>query len=249
MARILELEPHKFGEIEFETVGISGCRGISNSDVLPEFRLKENRIIVIKTIEEKGSKISNRKGFGWVHTNFPCKVAEKARQKLAEATKTRQEAEFKIPYPERDTNEEIMKLRKVEGKLQKKMCPNHSAQYGCSKPCEKCIDFSKDGSVAKIQGSIFFRNGYGANSLEFLYFAVIKHVEGVPMLYVRRRPAKKEMLEMSAEQYQKEYVSKNKHVKNSFCVCLYTPRQPVEVERALEITQVATTPESGVVAV
>jgi len=118
-------------------------------------------------------------------------------------------------------------------------CPEpcgKETKYGCTTPCEKALDFSQDRDVIKISGSIFFNNKYGYHDLEFVYFAVIKkNSEGVPTLYVRRRPAKEPFVSMSAEEYKQKYVAKNKHVKNSFCICLYRPPQVQKAERAVEV--------------
>lgn len=254
-ARNIELTPLKFGEIIFEESEMNYLRGISNSDVLPDFGIKGSALVV--TIHNHdGEKISNRKGFGWVHTNFQCPAAQKQRAKLAEANRKLEEIRMKRNNHIVQSNaqakpgdftlgatpfdEEYTKAERAARLAQKKLCNKDNARYGCSHPCGKCLDLSKDGAVVKINGSISFRNGYGASDIDFVYFVVIKNVDGIPKLYVRRRPANSNFLAMSAQEYQKEYVAKNKHIKNSFCICNFQQPQMLPTERNIEVTD---TPE------
>ena len=264
-ARVKEIfTEHKFGEIKIVTEEVPHLRGISNSDVLPTFRLGDEMSLEVTIYQHEGEKISNRKGFGWVHTNYQCARAEKARKKLAEmqnklseirANTNLQKAvvadpqnpHFKgIVEDTHDYQEEYKKAEKAVSRAQKKLCKNHNAQYGCSSPCKHALDMSKGGMVTKIQGNIFYRNGYGASTLDFVYFAIIKtNSEGVPMLYVRRRPASRDFISMSAQEYQKNYVAKNKHIKNSFCICVYKPPEPQTVERKPDLSSPIQTEVAG----
>lgn len=213
--REIELTPISALKIESgKTMSMGSCTGFSGKDILPEFSLREGRVIVMNTYNSSEFR-SKAKGTIKALTSYFCPLMD------------------------------YKKLLEVYERTGSGFCPHaphillsEMAQYGtCGVGCGNLVDYSNSRTVAKISGNVHGWNGYGAINQSFVFFAVIKKdpATNEPLLYVRRRPANKRFMAISAEDYEQEYVRKNKHDKNSFCICLYTPPKLEEKPRAIEV--------------